>query len=59
MKNTLTISASDFFDDIEEYEYGMPYTDEELVMRAEKGRRQIADGKYYTNEEVFRMLEDR
>lgn len=36
--------------------YVMPYTDEELVRRAEKGRREIAEGKYYTNDEVIRML---
>lgn len=35
----------------------MPFSDEELIKRAEKGRREIADGRFYTNEEVFRMME--
>jgi hypothetical protein len=35
----------------------MPYSDEELIKRAEKGRREIAEGRFYTNEEVFRMME--
>ncbi|MBQ3691255.1 MAG: hypothetical protein II937_15510 [Bacteroidales bacterium] len=38
--------------------FEMPYTDEELVRRAEEGRRQIAEGRFYTNEEVFRILEE-
>ena len=44
--------------DVETYNEGyvMPCTDEELVRRAEKGRREIAEGKYYTNDEVIRML---
>ena len=33
-----------------------PYTIEELLDRAEKGRQQIADGQYKTNEEVFKQL---
>ena len=33
-----------------------PYTIEELLDRAEKGRQQIADGLYKTNEEVFKQL---
>lgn len=37
----------------------MPYSDEELVRRAEEGRKQIAEGRFYTNEEVFRMLEEK
>jgi len=37
----------------------MPYSDEELVRRAEEGRKQIAESRFYTNEEVFRMLEEK
>lgn len=33
-----------------------PYTIEELLDRTEKGRQQIADGQYKTNEEVFKQL---
>ena len=33
-----------------------PYTMEELMERAEKGRREIAQGNYVTSEEVFRDL---
>ncbi len=44
--------------DNKEYDtYEMPYTDEELVRRAEEGRRQIEEGRFYTNDEVFKMLE--
>ena len=35
-----------------------PYTREELIARAEEGRRQIAMGNYHTNEEVFRKLSE-
>ena len=34
------------------------YTVEELRLRAEMGRRQIAEGKYYTTEEVLAMCAD-
>ena len=33
-----------------------PYTREELIARAEEGRRQIAMGNYLTNDEVFRGI---
>ena len=33
-----------------------PYTREELIARAEEGRRQIAMGNYLTNDEVFRKI---
>lgn len=33
-----------------------PYTREELIARAEEGRRQIAMGNYLTNDEVFREI---
>ena len=33
-----------------------PYTVEELLERAEKGRREIAQGNYVTSEEMFRDL---
>ena len=33
-----------------------PYTMEELMERAEKGRREIAQGNYVTSEELFRDL---
>ena len=33
-----------------------PYTIEELLERAEKGRQEIVDGQYKTNEEVFKQL---
>jgi hypothetical protein len=39
--------------------FEMPYSYEELVRRAEEGRKQIAEGRFYTNEEVFRMLEEK
>lgn len=39
-----------------EEEYLTPYTVEELLERAEKGRREIAQGNYVTSEEVFRDL---
>ena len=61
----LTLSKNDIFQlinllsDNSDDEYEMPYTDEELVRRAEEGRRQIAEGRFYTNEEVFRMLEEK
>ena len=39
-----------------EEEHLTPYTVEELLERAEKGRREIAQGNYVTSEEVFRDL---
>ena len=33
-----------------------PYTVEELLERAEKGRKEIAQGNYVTSEEMFRDL---
>ena len=35
-----------------------PYTKEELLERAEEGRRQIAMGNYCTSEELFKELFD-
>lgn len=35
-----------------------PYTVEELLQMAETGRQQIAEGKYYTTEEVFQFCEE-
>lgn len=32
------------------------YTKKELLERAENGRKQIADGDFYTTEEVFNIL---
>ena len=34
-----------------------PYTIEELLQMTEAGRQQIAEGKYYTTEEVFQFCE--
>lgn len=39
-----------------EEEHLTTYTVEELLERAEKGRREIAQGNYVTSEEVFRDL---
>ena len=39
-----------------EEEHLTPYTVEELLERAEKGRREIAQGNYVTSEEMFRDL---
>ena len=36
-----------------------PYTREELIARAEEGRRQIAMGNYLTNDEVFREIAEK
>ena len=33
------------------------YTKQELLERAENGRKQISDGEFYTTEEVFSILE--
>lgn len=40
----------------EEGEALKPYTIEELLERAEKGRKEIARGNYVTSEELFRDL---
>ena len=40
----------------EEGEVLKPYTVEELLERAEKGRKEIARGNYVTSEELFRDL---
>ena len=42
--------------DVEEGEVLKPYTVEELLERAEKGRKEIARGNYVTSEELFRDL---
>ena len=35
------------------------YDDETLLRRAEEGRRQLLDGRFYTNDEVFKMLDEK
>lgn len=40
-------------DRLDEDDLLTPYTKKELLEMAEKGRRQIAEGKYYTTEEVM------
>lgn len=47
MKGKNNLSKSD-----EDYPL-VPYNREELLEMVEKGRRQIAEGKYYTTEEVM------
>ena len=42
--------------DAEEGEVLKPYTVEELIERAEKGRKEIASGNYVTSEDLFRDL---
>ena len=42
--------------DAEEGEVLKPYTVEELLERAEKGRKEIARGNYVTSEDLFRDL---
>ena len=43
----------------DEEDFFMPYSKEELLARAEKGRRQIENGEYYTSDEVFKIVEER
>jgi hypothetical protein len=42
--------------EVEEGEVLKPYTVEELLERAEKGRQEIARGNYVTSEDLFRDL---
>ena len=35
------------------------YDDETLLRRAEEGRRQLLNGRFYTNDEVFKMLDEK
>ena len=42
--------------DVQEAEDLKPYTIEELVERAEKGRKEIARGNYVTSEALFRDM---
>lgn len=40
-------------------EFEMPYTKDELIQRAMEGHKQIQSGHYHSDDEVFKILEER
>ena len=51
--------AEQLWSDVQSEESTRPYTRQELIEMAETGRRQIAEGRSYSTEEVLRMCSEK